>query len=145
MNDELLMQLIKGEPVTDAILEHALFEMCDEYHSSCDSACLIQQLGLKGDLPGECPFFKDGAKMLQQLRAIAKANEKPPRDGTVAALRKWLEPKNGDDTLWIRETLSRGGHDYKLGPLPEFPPMGVTIYIERDHSMDRPKKAKKTE
>ena len=75
-------------------------------------------------------------------RKVIEMNE-TPRDGSVAALRKWLEPKNGNDTLWIRETLATRGRDYKLGPLPEHPPMGVTIYIERDHSMDRPKKTKK--
>jgi len=86
----LILKIIRNE-VMDEDLKNALYNMCDEIHSSCNSNCLMISENLvkrehsdisqwspfiavypeydspQSDIYG-CPFFKNGAKMLRALK-----------------------------------------------------------------------------
>lgn len=74
---EFLRAVIRGQPVSDHMIETELYEICDKVHSSCDGDCPVfrangnKMLSVKaGD--DECSCFKNGVKMLRFLR---KAHE----------------------------------------------------------------------
>lgn len=68
--NDLIMKLIKGEPVTDDDIAQELYEICDRVHSGCDTSCPVftanggQTVGFDED----CLCFKQGKKMLKFLR-----------------------------------------------------------------------------
>lgn len=41
---ELIQKLILGIRVTNADIDMALYEICDEVHSSCDNSCPVYEL-----------------------------------------------------------------------------------------------------
>ena len=68
---EVLRKLIAGELVIDNDLEDELYEICDRVHASCHDECPIYQKF--GDVPwtddlSNCKYFKNGEKMLAELR-----------------------------------------------------------------------------
>lgn len=74
---DLILKLAKGEQVTDADLQHELYEICDRVHSSCDSDCPVYQLN-GNRVPDTakdfkvnrgCDCFKSGKAMLEFIRS----------------------------------------------------------------------------
>jgi len=74
MND-MIAKLVKGETITDTDIEGALFDICDNVHSSCSGECPVYNVN-GGPVHPEKPFevnrgcdcFKNGKAMLKFLR-----------------------------------------------------------------------------
>lgn len=68
MDNNILVLLVKGLPVSRPEVENALYEMCDREHAQCNDACLVYELNghkpLNGHRPFEqnrgCDCFKNG-------------------------------------------------------------------------------------
>ena len=72
---DLLLKLIDGEKVTKEDIELALYEMCDNVHSSCGSDCIVYNEVLteeQRNKPGGCPFFKNAGAMYEALKKRRK-------------------------------------------------------------------------
>ena len=72
---DLLLKLIDGKKVTKEDVEEALYEMCDNFHASCGSGCIIYNEVLTDEqrnTPGGCPYFKDGKAMYEALKKRRK-------------------------------------------------------------------------
>ena len=75
--NSLLTKAIAGKPVTDFDIADALFEICDNVHSSCYSACPVYAANghavpdTAHDFKKNrgCDCFKNGAAMLAFLRS----------------------------------------------------------------------------
>ena len=74
---DILLKLAKGEKITDADIEHELYEICDRVHSSCDSECPVYSLN-GNTVPDTvndfkinrgCDCFKSGKNMLVFIRS----------------------------------------------------------------------------
>jgi hypothetical protein len=66
----LIDKLIKKEEITDWDLDLALTHLCDHIHYECSNECPIYRK-YEGNPPknlGQCSFFKNGKKMLEDLR-----------------------------------------------------------------------------
>jgi len=76
METELLLKLIKREPVTDADIETELYEICDREHSGCNSQCPVYRLNGNAvpdtakdfNVNRGCDCFKSGTNMLKFIR-----------------------------------------------------------------------------
>lgn len=74
MASEILMKLIRREPVTDDDLADQLFDVCDRVHASCNNDCPVyEKFGgtPKNTEHGKeygCDAFKRGYYMLGVLR-----------------------------------------------------------------------------
>lgn len=65
----LLTKLIKAEVITDSDLAEELYDICDSVHAGCSEDCPIYELILTDKQKNvDCPFFKDGKKMLNALK-----------------------------------------------------------------------------
>ena len=67
----LLQKALKGELPCEEDLEEALYDICEEVHSSCDNNCPVYR-HFEGDMPRKlgwgCDYFKAGKVMLQLVR-----------------------------------------------------------------------------
>jgi hypothetical protein len=70
MDQELLLNLIKGFAPTEQELYNELYEMCDREHSGCNENCLVYEInGYKIPLiTDECMCFKNGRKMFNFIK-----------------------------------------------------------------------------
>lgn len=68
--NELLNKLIFGRPVDENDIDKALFEICDNVHSSCGYECPVYRL-----LPSKegCACFKNGARMRKLIKEKGSA------------------------------------------------------------------------
>jgi hypothetical protein len=79
--EDLLVKLALGQKITDEDLENALYEVCDDVHSSCNSSCPINRLN-GGEVPNTlpnnrgCDCFKNGKAMLKFIREIYSREKK---------------------------------------------------------------------
>lgn len=68
----ILKKLAKGHTVPEAMIEKALYQICDDVHADCDEACPIFEVNdgpVDEDGCGRgCTCFKDGRKMRKFLR-----------------------------------------------------------------------------
>ncbi len=64
--NELLKKLIKGKDVKEKDIYDALYEICEDVHSGCDGSCPVYEIN--GDIPDECPCFKNGKKMYDFIK-----------------------------------------------------------------------------
>ncbi len=69
-----ITKLIEGKEIIDKDLENELYKICEREHSGCflvtNNECPIYAKVLTDEVKDgcECPYFKDGAKMLKALR-----------------------------------------------------------------------------
>ena len=62
---EILIKLILAQKIKKEDIENALYEICDNVHSSCDSSCPVYDIIGDGK---ECPCFKNGTAMLDLIK-----------------------------------------------------------------------------
>jgi len=68
---EILIKLINNEKINREDIYDALYEICDDVHSGCDSECPIY--AIMQQLPGfqeidDCGCFKNGKKMYDFIK-----------------------------------------------------------------------------
>lgn len=66
--EEIILKLIFGQPVTESDITDALYDVCDDNHSSCNDGCPVYRLNggtPPGKNPGNCDCFKNGHAMKQ--------------------------------------------------------------------------------
>ncbi len=65
----LLKKTINKEEIIDKDIEDELFEVCDREHASCNNECPVYEKFCPDKSQSwECPYFKNGKKMLEALR-----------------------------------------------------------------------------
>jgi hypothetical protein len=85
---DLIVKLVLGEKVTKKDIYNALYEICDEVHSSCDSGCPVYELNEYKALGFEKPFDENrGCDCFKNGKAMAKfIKEKSPPSKKRGAL-----------------------------------------------------------
>ena len=71
---DLIIKLIKKEPITDKDIANELEEICWNVHASCDTNCPVFRLNgnkipVDDDSRYGCSCFKDGEKMLNFVKS----------------------------------------------------------------------------
>jgi hypothetical protein len=71
MDDNILIALIKGEPISQELIESACYDMCEHEHSSCNSACLVYALNGNASVNAHRPFKENrGCDCFKNGKAI---------------------------------------------------------------------------
>ena len=75
MGRDLVEKLVLGKEVTEKDVEYALYELCEDNHSSCNPCCPVYDLNngmVSPDKPFEesrgCDCFGNGKKMAEFIR-----------------------------------------------------------------------------
>lgn len=67
--NSLLEKAIKREKIEDQDIASALYDICEDVHSSCSNECpVFERYGHVPWSRGRCPFHKNGLLMLGYLR-----------------------------------------------------------------------------
>ena len=74
MNPVLLDKIINKKRITEKDREEILHQICEDTHSGCDFSCPIWSdvLSVEQRVNSDCPYFKNGKKMLKALRKESK-------------------------------------------------------------------------
>ena len=74
-NSDLIVKVARGDKVEDSELISALYEICDDVHSTCDETCPVYALNGGPVNPHKpfvenrgCDCFKNGPRMLNFIR-----------------------------------------------------------------------------
>jgi len=73
---DLIIKLVTSKRIDERDIEQALYEICDEVHSSCDSLCPVYLLNGNKPVNADkdfninrgCDCFKSGKNMLKFIR-----------------------------------------------------------------------------
>jgi hypothetical protein len=73
MDSGILIDLALKKPITDATIENALSQICEDTHSSCDDGCpvfYINNFNIPNyeDNQPNCDCYRNGRKMLKFIR-----------------------------------------------------------------------------